>query len=82
MRDFSFNGYGFLSFGKRDNGQRELSLKEQLIERLELRFKEHQASLRFITVGSLAMALSSFKRDQLNNKILSAVQKNSRLKVL
>ena len=82
MRDFSFNGYGFLPFGKRDKGQRELSLKEQLIERLEQRFKEHQASLRFITVGSLAMALSSFKRDQLNNKILSAVQKNSRLKVL
>ena len=81
MRDFSFNGYGFLPFGKRDKGQRELSLKEQLIERLEQRFKEHQASLRFITVGSLAMALSICKRDQLNNEILVAVQKGNRLKL-
>ena len=81
MGDFSFSGYGFLPFGKRDKGQRELSLKEQLIERLEQRFKEHQASLRFITVGSLAMALSVCKRDQLNNKILVAVQKDNRLKV-
>ena len=47
MRDFSFSGYGFLPFGKRNKDERELSLKEQ------------QASLRFITVGSLAMALST-----------------------
>ena len=65
MRDFSFSGYGFLPFGKRDKGERELSLKEQLIERLERRFKEHQASLRFITVGSLALALSACKDDAL-----------------
>ena len=82
MRDFSFSGYGFLPFGKRDRDEREPSLKEKLVERLEQRFKEHQTSLWFITVGSLAMALSACKRDQLNNKILSAVQKNSRLKVL
>ena len=55
MRDFNFNGYGFLPFGERDKVEHELSLKDQLIERLERRFKEHQASLRVITVGSLAM---------------------------
>ena len=65
MRDFSFSGYGFLSFGKRDKGERELSLKVKLVERLERRFKEHQASVRFITVGSLAMALSACKDDAL-----------------
>ena len=81
MRDFSFSSYGFPSFGKRDEDERELSLKEKLVKRLEQRFKEHQASLRFITVGSLAMALSVCKRDQLNNKILVAVQKDNRLKV-
>ena len=59
MRDFGFSGYGFLPFGKRDKDESELSLKEKLIERLEQRFKEQQASLRFITVGSLAMALST-----------------------
>ena len=59
MRDFGVSGYGFLPFGKRDNDERELSLKDQLIERLEQRFKEQQASLRFITVGRLAMALSA-----------------------
>ena len=48
-----------MPFGKRDKGERELSLKDQLIERLEQRFKEQQASLRFITVGSLAMAIST-----------------------
>ena len=63
MRDFSFSGYGFLPFGKRDKSGRELSLKQRLIERLEQRFKEQQASLRFITVGSLAMALSACKDD-------------------
>ena len=65
MRDFSFSGYGFLRFGKRDKGERELSVKDQLIQRLEQRFKEHEASLRFITVGSLAMALSACKDDAL-----------------
>ena len=59
MRDYSFSGYGFLPFGNRDRDEREQSLKEQLVERLEQRFKEHQASLRFITVGSMAMALSA-----------------------
>ena len=54
-----------MPFGKRDKDERELSLKEKLIERLEQRFKEHQASLRFITVGSLAMALSACKDDAL-----------------
>ena len=75
MRDFSFSGYGFLPFGKRDIGEREPSLKEQLIERLEQRFKEHQASLRFITVGSLAMALSACKDDAL-------VKRSARLNLL
>ena len=56
MRDFGFSGYGFLPFGNRDKGERELSLREKLIERLEQRFKEHQASLRSITVGILAMS--------------------------
>ena len=65
MRDFSFSGYCFLPFDKRHKDERELSLKDQLIERLEQRFKEHQASLRFITVGSLAMALSACKDDAL-----------------
>ena len=65
LLDFSFRGYEFLPFGKRDKGERELSLKEQLIERLEQRFKEQQASLRFITVGSLAVALSACKDDAL-----------------
>ena len=65
MRDISFSGYGFLPFVKRDKGERELSLEAKLIERLEQRFKEHQASLRFITVGSLAMALSACKDDAL-----------------
>ena len=65
MRDFSFRSYGFLPFGKRDKGERELNLKEQLTESHERRFKEHQASLRFITVGSLAMALSACKDDAL-----------------
>ena len=59
MRDFRFSGHGFLPFGKRSKGEGELSLKDQLIKRLEQRFKEQQASLRFITVGSLAMALSA-----------------------
>jgi len=40
MRDFSFSGYGFLPFGKRYTVERELSLKDQLVERLEQRFKE------------------------------------------
>ena len=65
MRYTGYAGYGFLSFGKRDTGESELSHKERLIERLEQRFKEHQASLRFITVGSLAMALSACKDDTL-----------------
>ena len=65
MRDFSFSGFGFLPFDKIDKSERELSLKAKLIERLEQRFKEHQASLRFITVGSLAMALSACKDDAL-----------------
>ena len=34
MRDFSFSGYGFLPFGKRDNDEWELSLKVKLVERL------------------------------------------------
>ena len=55
MRDFSFKGYGFLPFGKRNKGEQVLSLKDQLIERLEQRFKEQQAYLRFIKIGSLAM---------------------------
>ncbi|MAJ04722.1 MAG: hypothetical protein CMH03_08465 [Marinovum sp.] len=65
MCDFTFSGYSFLPFDKRDKVEREMRLKEKLIERLEQRFKEHQASLRFITVGSLAMALSACKDDAL-----------------
>ena len=63
MRDLSFSGYGFLPFGKRDKGQKELTLKEQLIERFDQRYKEHQDTQRFIAIGSLAMALSAFKHD-------------------
>ena len=66
MRDFSYCGYGFLPIAKRDKGERELSLKNQLIERLEQRFKERQTSLRFITVGSLAMALSACNNEVQN----------------
>ena len=54
-----------LPFGKRDKGEGEVSVKEKLVERLGQRFKEQQASLRFITVGSLAMALSACKDDAL-----------------
>ena len=64
MRDFSFNGYGFLPFGKRNKGKQVLSLKDQLIERLEQRFKEQQASLRFIKVGSLAMNKTGVERER------------------
>ena len=69
MRDFSFSGYCFLPFGKRDKGEQELSLKEKLIERLERQFKEQQASLRFITVGSLAMALSACEEESKNRRV-------------
>ena len=65
MRDFVLQMNGLSSFKEEKNGELELSLKDQLIERLERRFKEHQASLRFITVGSLAMALSACKDDSL-----------------
>ena len=65
MRDLSFSGYDFLPFVKRHIVERELSVTEKLIERLDQRFKEQQASLRFITVGSLAMALSACKNDTL-----------------
>ena len=34
MRDFGVSGYGFLAFDKRDKGERELNLKDKLIERL------------------------------------------------
>ena len=59
MRDFNFSGYGFLPFGNRDKGEREVSLKEKLIERLEQRFKEQQASLRFIRIGAGNILLTS-----------------------
>ena len=59
MRDFGFSGYGFLPFGKRIRDERELNVRKKLIERLERRFKEQQASLRFITVSTLAVALSA-----------------------
>ena len=62
MRDFRARGFGFIPSRK---SERELSLQEQLIDRLEERFRKHQASLRFITVGSLAMALSACKNDSL-----------------
>ena len=65
VRYTGYAGYGFLSPGKTGKGKRVISHKERLIERLEQRFKEHQASLRFITVGSLAMALSACKDDTL-----------------
>jgi glutamine cyclotransferase len=65
MRDFSYGGYKDLGSGEKEKGDRELSIKDHLIERLEQRFKERQTSLRFITVGSLAMALSACKNDAL-----------------
>ena len=65
MRDFSYGGYKYLGSGEKEKGDRELSIKDHLIERLEQRFKERQTSLRFITVGSLAMALSACKNDAL-----------------
>ena len=65
MRDFSYGGYMDLGSGEKEKGDRELSIKDHLIERLEQRFKERQTSLRFITVGSLAMALSACKNDAL-----------------
>jgi glutamine cyclotransferase len=65
MRDFSYGGYKDLGSGEKEKGDRELSIKDHLIERLEQRFKERQTSLRFITVGGLAMALSACKNDAL-----------------
>ena len=65
MRDFTFSGYGFSPFGKRESGKGELSLQEQLRDRLEERFRKHQASLRVLTVSGLAMALSACKDDAL-----------------
>ena len=65
MRDFSYGGYMDLGSGEKEKGDRELSIKDHLIERLEQRFKERQTSLRFITVGSLAMALSACKNHAL-----------------
>ena len=35
MRDFTFSGYGFSPFGKRESVKGELSLQEQLRDRLE-----------------------------------------------
>ena len=65
MRDFTFSGYGFSPFGKRESVKGELSLQEQLRDRLEERFRKHQASLRVLTVSGLAMALSACKDDAL-----------------
>jgi len=62
MLDFRARGFGFIPARK---SERELSLAEQLIERLEERLRKHQASLRLITVSGLAMALSACKDDAL-----------------
>jgi hypothetical protein len=62
MLDFRARGFGFIPARKTE---RELSLAEQLIERLEERLRKHQASLRLITVSGLAMALSACKDDAL-----------------
>ena len=44
VRYTGYAGHGFLSLGKTGKGKRVISHKERLIERLEQRFKEHQAS--------------------------------------
>ena len=62
MLDFRARGFGFIPSRK---SERELSLAEQLIDRLEERFRKHQASLRLITVSGLAMALSACNNDAL-----------------
>ena len=62
MLDFRARGFGFIPSRK---SERELSLQEQLIDRLEERFRKHQASLRVLTVSGLAMALSACKDDAL-----------------
>jgi hypothetical protein len=62
MLDFRARGFGFIPGRKTE---RELSLQEQLVDRLEERFRKHQASLRLITVSGLAMALSACKDDAL-----------------
>ena len=62
MLDFRARGFGFIPARK---SERELSLQEQLVERLEERFRKHQASLRVLTVSGLAMALSACKDDAL-----------------
>ena len=46
MLNFRARGFGFIPARKKE---RELSLQEQLVERLEERFRKHQASLRFLT---------------------------------
>ena len=60
MLDFRARGFGFIPSRK---SERELSLQEQLVERLEERLRKHQASLRLITVSGLAMALSACNED-------------------
>ena len=62
MLDFRARGFGFIPAKKTE---RELILQEQLVERLEERFRKHQASLRVLTVSGLAMALSACKDDAL-----------------
>ena len=62
MLDFRARGFGFIPARKTE---RELSLQEQLVERLEEHFRKHQASLRVLTVSGLAMALSACKDDAL-----------------
>ena len=62
MLDFRARGFGFIPSRK---SERELSFQEQLVERLEERFRKHQASLRVLTVSGLAMALSACKDDAL-----------------
>ena len=62
MLNFKARGFGFIPAKKTE---RELSLQEQLVDRLEERLRKHQASLRLITVSGLAMALSACKDDAL-----------------
>ena len=60
--DLRARGFGFIPSRKTE---RELSLQERLVERLEERFRKHQVSLRVLTVSGLAMALSAGKDDAL-----------------
>ena len=54
MLDFRARGFGFIPARKTES---ELSLQEQLIERLEERFRKHQASTCVPKVACLTSGL-------------------------